>query len=151
MFLTLTCSPAILYLESCQKIHRDISYTNILLREPELDSESTNKLKIRQELMESLGLSDIVKLRQELSCREGLLIDFDYGASLFDPEDMEIGAGKITHALQRLDEEGNENGENDEMVPEDVDSGLQSIEVDAEHPSTFPPPERSGSHTVCFF
>ena len=116
-----------------------------------MDSELTNKLKIRQELMESLGLSDIVKLCLDLNCQEGLLIDFDYGASLFDLEDMGIGAGKITHVLQRLDEEGNENGDNDEMVPEDVDSGLQSIEVDAEHPSAFPPPECSGSCMVCFF
>ena len=102
--------------------------------------------------MESLGLSDIVKLRQELKCQEGLLIDFDYGASLFDLEDMEAGAGKTTHALQGLDEEGNENGENDETVLGDVDLGLQSVEVDAQHPfSTFPPQEPSGSRTVCFF
>ena len=65
---------------------------------------------------------------------------------------MEIGAGKTTHVLQGLDEEGNENEENDKTVPENMDSGLQSIEVDAQHPfSTFPPPEHSGSRMVCFF
>jgi hypothetical protein len=30
--------------------------------------------------MKSLDLLEIVKLRQDLKCREGLVIDFDYGA-----------------------------------------------------------------------
>lgn len=32
--------------------------------------------------MDGHGLSDIEKLRKRLNCREGLLIDFDYAASL---------------------------------------------------------------------
>jgi serine/threonine protein kinase len=139
-----------LYLESQRKIHRDLSYTNILLRDSGQGSDTADKLKIRQELIESLGLSDIVKHRQRLQCWEGLLIDFDYGASLFDLEDMEIGAGKTAQLEQGLDEEGYENGEDDETVPEDVDQGLQSTEAKVQHPiSTFPPQQPSGSRTVC--
>ena len=70
----------ILYLESKQKLHRDISYTNILLREQGKDSEG--KVKIRQELEKHLGLTDIEKTRQKLNCREGLLIDFDYATGI---------------------------------------------------------------------
>ena len=119
----------ILYLESCQKVHRDISYTNILLREPGLDSES--KLKVRENFMASLGLSDISELRRDLKCREGLLIDFDYGASLSNPEDSgaEIGARKTT-----------EGDTNDKMVLEDK----------KHPPRTFPHQVPSGSRTVCF-
>ena len=32
--------------------------------------------------MHGLGLDEIEELRQRLDCREGLLIDFDYGATL---------------------------------------------------------------------
>lgn len=63
------------------KLHRDISYTNVLLREPE--PRTTEK---RAELMQELGLSDIELLREELGCREGLLIDYDYGGLIFEPE-----------------------------------------------------------------
>lgn len=32
--------------------------------------------------MQELGLSEIEEIRKRLNCREGLLIDFDYGAAL---------------------------------------------------------------------
>ena len=35
-------------------------------------------------LMAHLGLHEIDKFREELKCREGLLIDFDYAAVLTD-------------------------------------------------------------------
>ena len=62
-----------MYLEAQKKLHRDISYTNILLREPESSNEK------REGLMKELGLSEIEELRKQLGCREGLLIDYDYG------------------------------------------------------------------------
>jgi hypothetical protein len=36
--------------------------------------------------MDSLNLGEIEKLRNDLQCREGLLIDFDYGLMLADLE-----------------------------------------------------------------
>jgi serine/threonine protein kinase len=72
-------SIAILYLETKTKVHRDISYTNILLRERD-DSDAGKES--RKKVMHGLGLDKIEELRQRLDCREGLLIDFDYGATL---------------------------------------------------------------------
>jgi len=68
-----------MYLETQKKIHRDISYTNVLLRERD---DSAEGREAREELMGKLGLSKIEELRRKLDCREGLLIDFDYGESL---------------------------------------------------------------------
>lgn len=36
--------------------------------------------------MQEHGLSEIEELRKRLNCREGLLIDFDYGAALVGEE-----------------------------------------------------------------
>jgi hypothetical protein len=110
---------------------------NILLRDPEPNLDSTNKSKIRQELMESLDLSSIEALRRDLKLREGLLIDFDYGGSLFDSEIMETTGG-TTQGEQESDEESDRDWE-DEMGPEDVDIGVVMF-----------PQERSGSRTVGF-
>ena len=71
---------AIYYLESRNLVHRDISYTNILLRYTGKDS--IKKQAKRREIIDELGLSEIESLRNSLNCREGLLIDFDYAASL---------------------------------------------------------------------
>jgi hypothetical protein len=128
--LTLTYFLAISYLESRQMVHRDISYTNIILRESvresvtigRSDSDSSDKLKIREGLISSLDLSGIMELRQSLECREGLLIDFDYGGSLTDQKGIE----------------GEEGDKNDETIK-------------AQHViSSFRPQEPSGSRTVCF-
>ena len=94
------------------------------------------KLKIRQELIEFLGLSNIAKLHQELRCREGLLIDFDYAASLSGLEDLKIGAGETSFLEQGPNEE-DENTEGDGMVPKDS-------------PLDFPLQHPSGSRMVCF-
>ena len=72
--------PAIIYLESKQKLHCDISYTNILLQNPVADS--TPKAEIQKEITEALGLSNIEKCQKDLNCQEGLLIDCDYMASM---------------------------------------------------------------------
>jgi serine/threonine protein kinase len=79
---------AIRYLETQKKVHRDISYTNILLRE----RDQTNVGRAaREKVMEELGLSEIEKLRERLDCREGLLIDFDYGAALIGEQTTREG------------------------------------------------------------
>jgi serine/threonine protein kinase len=66
-------------------VHRDISYTNILLRSRDEFEVSQSKLDKRREIMDELGLSQIDDFRRQVNCREGLLIDFDY-ASLLDPK-----------------------------------------------------------------
>jgi serine/threonine protein kinase len=76
------------YLESENLVHRDISYTNILLRSQGKDTKA--KQEKRREIMDQLGLSNIESLRNSLNCREGLLIDFDYASSL----DVETRTGK---------------------------------------------------------
>jgi hypothetical protein len=85
-------------LESKQKLHRDVSYTNILLRDPGVDSAA--KMEVRKQLTERLGLSDIEKLRKELNCREGLLIDFDYGADATTQVEQDMN-----QASQSIEEE----------------------------------------------
>lgn len=71
---------ALYYLESQNLVHRDISYTNILLRSPNSEEDSKLKSDKRREIVKELGLSEIDEIRRELNCREGLLIDFDYAA-----------------------------------------------------------------------
>jgi len=135
-----------MYLETQQKLHRDISYTNVLLREP-----GPTKTKVRKEFMARLGLSDIEKLREELNCREGLLIDFDYGALISDEttqveqksEDCERG-----EADERMDDYDYEY----QVVSEEVDSALQSAEDSEEHQDPHVPKaaDLSGVRTVSF-
>jgi hypothetical protein len=82
-------------LETEGRVHRDISYTNILLREPELGpsdsscrsdspSDSSCRSDIRQKFIKEFGLSEIEELRRLTRCREGLLIDYDYATFLAD-------------------------------------------------------------------
>jgi serine/threonine protein kinase len=99
-------SIAILYLETQKKVHRDISYTNILLRET--DNSDTGR-EAREKVMEQLGLSEIEEIRKRLNCREGLLIDFDYASAL---------AGEQTF----LDEEETNSGETQREGSQSSDS-----------------------------
>jgi serine/threonine protein kinase len=118
-----------MYLEGKRKLHRDISYTNILLREPEDDLVQK---EARKQFMMLLGLSEIEELREELRCREGLLIDFDYGAALADletqmaePENAErdLEDGEIERAEEDDEEDENEQQEEaDWVVPEGTQS-----------------------------
>ena len=71
-----------MYLDTQQKLHSDISYKNILLRVPGVDSAA--KTNVREEFMEKLELSDIEQLQKKLNCRGELLIDFNYGALISD-------------------------------------------------------------------
>ena len=75
---------AILYLETRKKVHRDISYTNILLRDPGIDSPG--KMSVREEFVKEHHLSKIEDLRKQIGSREGLLIDYDYATVLADTE-----------------------------------------------------------------
>jgi serine/threonine protein kinase len=75
-----TFSIAIIFLESQRKVHRDISYTNVLLREPGNNFPKMEKNQKR--VMSNLGLAEIEIQRCKFRCREGLLIDFDYGSEL---------------------------------------------------------------------
>lgn len=85
------------YLESQNLVHRDISYTNILLRSQGKDTQA--KQEKRREIMDQLGLSDIESLRNSLNCREGLLIDFDYASSL----NVETKTGKVETKTGKAD------------------------------------------------
>ena len=73
-------SIAIIFLKSHQKVHHDISYTNVLLQEPgkNLPEMEAN----REQVMNNLGLAEIEIQCHKLKCQEGLLIDFDYGGKL---------------------------------------------------------------------
>ena len=78
-------STAIMCLESKLLVHRDISYTNVLLRHPGEDSQE--KHASREKVIEQFDLTRIEKLRKQYKCREGLLVDFDYAARLVQLED----------------------------------------------------------------
>jgi serine/threonine protein kinase len=112
---------AIMYLESKRKVHSDISYTNILLREPGVDKP--DKKATRDQIMALLGLSEIDKLRKQLGCREGLLIDFDYVSplveltGLLEPETGQNGSG----AGQDQQDQGDQGDQGDQDADEDED------------------------------
>jgi hypothetical protein len=99
-------SIAILYLETQMKVHRDISYTNILLRDPGDDSGARRAL--HEKFVQQLGLTEINEQRKRLNCREGLLIDYDYGATL-------------TREQTASDEEGRDGGEKQGEESQDHD------------------------------
>lgn len=115
-----------MYLETQNKLHRDISYTNVLLQEPGV-SRNENQIA----WMNKLGLSQIQELREELKCREGLLIDYDYGA----PLEMDTNASADPAQLpgEVATEEKTEN-----------QKGKGSI-------TNHTPPKVSGSRTVSLF
>ena len=72
-------------LETKNRVHRDISDTNVLLREPEPDSDA--KQRIREEFRDQLGLSQIESMRKTFKCREGLLIDYGHAAELLSSQE----------------------------------------------------------------
>jgi len=80
VFLLSTFSTAIMYLEGRRKLHRDISYTNILLRESGGDAKEIQSLQ--NQIIAKLELSQVEELRKEYKCRGGLLIDYDYGVDM---------------------------------------------------------------------
>ena len=113
--------------------------------------------------MESLGLSDIEKLRKDLKCREGLLIDFDYGALISDITNQE----HVDSGLQSIVEEGGgsqsyESYDAPAPAPGRAPFRLHSIGEEGEEIQSYesyvapvPAPGRnpgdpSGARTVCF-
>jgi hypothetical protein len=109
--------------------------------------------------MERLGLSDIEKLRKELKCREGLLIDFDYGASDNGVAVENVGGEKVESVDEfQLVHEGvdqpasqstREETENVNQASQSAGEGSQEFDV---APAFTPGPQKlSGARTVCFF
>lgn len=128
---------AIIYLESQQKIHRDISYTNVLLREPghnSLDMEEN-----RKQVMKELGLAEIEIQRHKLKCREGLLIDFDYGGEVAvaqSQKETERNQPQTTQEDEqeqaREQQDGEDDGDDGEgstigHCANEVDSGVRTV------------------------
>ena len=133
-----TFSIAIIFLESHQKVHHDISYTNVLLQGP---GKNLPEMKANQEqVMNNLGLAEIEIQCHKLKCQEGLLIDFDYGGKLAvaqSQEEMEQNQPKQEQAREQQDEEDKlEDGEgstigccanNDNQNDNGNDSGVQTV------------------------
>jgi hypothetical protein len=82
--------------------------------------------------MTSLGLSEIEELRNDLNCREGLLIDFDYADWLVELASTE---NKVEEELDTGSDTGSGGEEPDCDGDSEVISPLQSF----------------GARTVCFF
>jgi len=115
-----------MYLQGQNKLHRDLSYTKILLQESGGDAEEAQRA--RDNLMEQLGLLEIETLRKELNCREGLLIDFDYAAELGQPQEgMTPCRGDQEEKGEKVEdkkaEHEHEHKGDDEDRDEDVDEG----------------------------
>jgi hypothetical protein len=141
-----------MYLAAQQNIHRDISYTNILIREVDDDKSKEASLEARKRVMNLLGLSEIESLRNELKCREGLLIDFDYGAVLsfvesklalvgsedkLDGLEMNVTEAQLGKGKEKQGDCGKGDGVN----------AASGSRTDAQDPI---PPKASGARTVCF-
>ena len=131
------------YLETLNLVHRDISYTNILLQSQSQDKGNGSQLKQDKqcEIMNELGLSDIESLREKLGCREGLLIDFDYASSLdlgttmgqVDASDVNESLGKSQGGIQsgsqvsgQWSSQG-ENKEDFEVVDKDSEDDSKTV------------------------
>jgi serine/threonine protein kinase len=120
-FVTLfnTFSIAIIFLELQRKVHRDIPYTNILLREP--GNNSPKMEENRKQVMSNLGLAEIEIQRRKFRCREGLLIDFDYGSELAVAQSQE------TEQNEEDSEEDKEDGSTIRHCANKNDSGVRMV------------------------
>jgi hypothetical protein len=116
-------STAIVYFESHRKLHRNVSYTNVLLREPGINS--TKMEESRKQIIERLGLTDLETQRHKLKCREGLLVDFDYGGELME-QDKEEGKGSKGSEEDEEDEEES-TIQHPTNNPEGNDSGVRTV------------------------
>jgi len=131
-------------------VHRDISYTNILLRE--VDDNPLQK-GARKKVMTLLGLQDVDQLRQELKCREGLLIDFDYATVLADLEAQIDEARNVELRSVNEEEEVEEGDDEDEVVLVEDNEGDEIIEEESlvtRNSDNTPAPDPSGARTVRF-
>ncbi|KAF8075033.1 hypothetical protein FPV67DRAFT_1475788 [Lyophyllum atratum] len=93
LFAFLDIVKAIEYLEGMQRVHRDISYSNILLREPEDNVQEAEVVNWHGDAAMNV---DLERLRKALKCRRGLVIDFNY-AAMFNSELLEAD----TYSQQR--------------------------------------------------
>jgi serine/threonine protein kinase len=114
-----------LYLETRKKIHRDISYTNILIRDA--GSDLPGRMAVREKFMKYFDLSNIEDLRKEMKCREGLLIDYDYAAVLGD----EDGACNESSAAKGESEDFRESNQSqgNNLDPEQKPSGGRTVSL----------------------
>jgi len=171
-------SAAISCLESNNKLHHDISYTNLLLQDRGVDS--AQKTKLQDGIKEEFGLVQIEKMREGFNCRERLLINFDHTTTLLEDqhfsgnkEDEDNGDGDDDNrdgdkANENEDEangdgdgDGEEaNGDGDEVNDEwaegsvmEVDSFVelqttQQTQQTTEHADVANHPSKSGVRTV---
>ena len=137
-------SAAISCLESNNKLHRDISYTNLLLRDWGVDS--AQKTKLRDGIKEEFGLVQIEKMREGFNCREGLLINFDHATTLLEDqhfsgnkEDEDNGDGdddnrdgdkanKDEDKANRDEDKANRDGDGDEVNDEWVEGSVMEVD-----------------------
>ena len=118
-----------MYLEGQQKLHHDISYTNHLLQESGGDAKEIQSL--RNQIMVKLELSRVEELQKEYKCREGLLIDYDYGVDMGSEDVKEDVIAQGEEVATAQDEEdviaqGEEDITQDEedIAPDEEESGM---------------------------
>jgi hypothetical protein len=93
--------------------------------------------------MDQLGLSEIEDLRNELNCREGLLIDFDYGDLLIQLDSNLAKAEPNWPDHANTENEVEEKESDEEESDEETDKKMDS--------EVFFPPTFFGARTVRFF
>lgn len=93
-------------------------------------------------VMEKLGLSEIEDLRNELNCREGLLIDFDYADSLIQLDSNMVVAEPNWTDHTKPEKEVEENESDKEESDKETNNKTDS--------KVFLPPTVYGARTVCF-
>ena len=114
-------------LERERKLHRDISYTNVLLQE----SDSSQKLPTRVALIQTLGLTEIESQRSSLKCREGLLIDFDYGADLTqEPQQTTLAETTLVNEADKGEGEDDDDDKDKDKDKDKEQHGKQQQEDD---------------------
>jgi hypothetical protein len=102
--------------------------------------------------MALLGLQEIDELREELKCREGLFIDFDYAAALVD---LEVQIDEVQNVEPQSENEEEEEEEEEEVVVVVEDNEGDGDEQEEEPhiietSGVAPAPDPSGARTVHF-
>ena len=102
----------------------------------------------RKNIINLLGLADFETQRHKLKCREGLLVDFDYGGELTQlDEGMGSFRPQTTNTEEEHDEEEDEGSEEDEK---DEDDAEDAEGLTIRHSINNPRADDSGVRTVGF-